>query len=133
MSLASAPQDAWTRFDKDARLPNLPKKSVRIQEDEQPEDDQDPPQDESPAVEERTPSPTPQTPVVRIVEPESPELGPVEMSTAYDREFGEDEDMEMATPLKKTERWRENVEDGLYDEEEEEIVSKPTSTLDLTN
>ncbi|KAJ2928832.1 hypothetical protein H1R20_g8128, partial [Candolleomyces eurysporus] len=118
MSLASAPQDAWTRFDKDA---HLPKKSVRIQEDEQPEDDQDPPQDEPPAAEERTPSPTPRTPVVRIIEPESPEHEPVEPSTAYDREFGEDEDMEISTPLKKTERWRENVEDGPYDEEEVEI------------
>ncbi|RXW18933.1 hypothetical protein EST38_g6928 [Candolleomyces aberdarensis] len=118
MSLASAPQDAWTRFDKDA---HLPKKSVRIQEDEQPEDDQEPPQDEPPAAEERSPSPTPRTPVVRIIEPESPEHGPVESSAAYDREFGEDEDMEISTPLKKTERWRENVEEGLYDEEEVEI------------
>jgi kinetochore protein Spc7/SPC105 len=121
MSLASAPQDAWARFDKDAQLPNVPpKKSVRIQEGEQA-----PQEDEAPAMEERTPSPTPQTPVVRITEPESPELGPVELSTVNDREFGEDEDddMEMATPLKKTERWRENVEDGMYDEEEEELVS----------
>ncbi|KAJ2920371.1 hypothetical protein MD484_g151, partial [Candolleomyces efflorescens] len=117
MSLASAPQDAWTRFDKEAQLPNLPpKKSVQIQEDEQGVNAQE-------GEKERTPSPIPQTPVVRITEPESPELGPAEVSTANDRELDEveDEDMEMATPLKKTERWRENVEDGMYDEEEEEL------------
>ena len=121
MSLASAPQDAWTRFDKEAQLPNLPpKKSVQIQEDEQGVNAQE-------GEKERTPSPTPQTPVVRITEPDSPELGPAEVSTVNDRELDEveDEDMEMATPLKKTERWRENVEDAMYDEEEEELVSKP--------
>ncbi|KAF5337355.1 hypothetical protein D9611_003088 [Ephemerocybe angulata] len=123
MSLASAPQDAWTRFDKNAPAPQ--KKSARFQEEPEGDDERGQefaaPEEEEPSP--RSPSPVTKGPKVRLVDPESSEQVPVDLSTVNDREFGDDEQDEMemdddVPAINKTAQWRDGVEDQ-YEEEEE--------------
>ncbi|KAF6766101.1 Spc7 kinetochore protein-domain-containing protein [Ephemerocybe angulata] len=124
MSLASAPQDAWTRFDKNAHAPQ--KKSARFQEEPEGDDERGQefaaPEEEEPSP--RSPSPVTKGPKVRLIDPETSEQVPVDLSTVNDREFGDeeqDEEMEMdddVPAINKTAQWRDGVEDQ-YEEEEE--------------
>jgi hypothetical protein len=128
MSLASAPQDAWTRFNKDVPLP---KPKARFQDEPVPEPDAEPqPQldvEEDAGMEEdvepHEPAPPARRASVRIVSPDSSKPMAVDLSTIHEPEFGEDE-MEMDDTLpgaEKAAQWREGVEEA--GEYEEEVVS----------
>lgn len=124
MSLASAPQDAWTRFNKDVPLP---KPKARFQDEPVPEPDAEPqPQldvEEGAGMEDvepHEPAPPARRASVRIISPDSSKPMAVDLSTLNEPEFGEDE---METGAEKAAQWREGVEDAGEYENEEEVVS----------
>ena len=138
MSLASAPQDAWTRFNKDAPLP---KPKARFQDEAVPEPETEPqPEPEvgedagmEEDVEPQEPAPAARRASVRIFAPDSSKPTPVDLSTIHEPEFGEgEEEMEMDDTLpaaEKTAQWREGVEEaGEYEDEEEAVRAQLSSS-----